>query len=965
MDRPGASVVEQLAAIAARAPDRPALVEDGGETWSFGRLESTRLAWAAALEAAAGGEAHPVVAILLPPGPAYLVGVLAAATAGVALPCGLEAREAELADAWTLAGATLALVLRGHEAAGPAAARGLRVVAVDPGEPPSGARPVGPGPRPESDLVILRTSGTTGEAKMLRIPSLAWTAKLGNLVRALALGPEDRLLSVMPLQHSTGLGTALAALLAGGRVWFPAGGFEPGELGGQLVRSGATWSALAPPMLGAWLRTPPAAADRAHALRFLRSGNGPLAPELAAAAEARFGVPVLQAFGTTETGMVTCQPLPPGVRKPGSSGVRVGPTLAILDPAGVPLPPGAEGAIAVRGPTLPPALLAAAPTRGPDGAPWHLTGDHGFLDPDGYLFVTGRTRDLINVGGRKVAPDEVEAALRRLPGVRDAALIPVADAHLGERAHALVVGDGPLDPALLRRALSERLSPYKVPAGIEQVPALARDALGKLSRHRLAQEYAARSPHPVAPAAGPGAPGPSPADTLGLVLTHWAEITGRPAPGPDEDFLSQGASSLQLVELLARLGQATGVRVPLAELVGPVDRPTPRALARRLEGRPGPPGPGPLVVHRSGRARPLVMIGGRGGLGGPMARFAAALPADRPVHVLEPPRGGWAGIGATTIEAMADHYLGRTLAAIPDGPAMVLGASFGGVLAFELACRLHARGHPCRLAMLDTSAPAPADRRVSLPGVGILASDPRLAALHGILEAHTAALDLYRPAARYPGLILFFLSTGSVPDPAEDPRLGWEDLAAGGLAVVATPGHHVELERPDQVQVVVSALGAALRDEPVGESRAAWTRRFGRLGIETGFWSGTRLRSPAGDGWRVARERRGHLDRVEVGSHLLVVSGWAPDPGGPVPARELVLFQGDRLALRGTTGLARPDVAATLGATEPGFGFRVALGPKGRERHLGGAPLRVFALGEGQAVELIGLGPGPGPGAGP
>ena len=579
-DAPAAPTIA-IAAHARLRPQAVALLDVDGALWTFADLDARRRAWARELMAVTGG-GRPVTAVALPAGPAYVVAVLAAATAGSAVPCGQDERAEELARACEATSATVLLTTAPVAEAHARAAQMHRtlVVTVDPSMA-GAAAPAEPLADPHADdlCYALRSSGTTGVRSLIGVSHAVAATRLANLARALALTTEDRCLVVTPLQHSTGLGTTLAALAAGGSACC-APCFDPGRIFDWLRAAQATWLALSPAMLAAVV-----AECRARRidtgglrLRFVRSGNAPLPVDLAREAEACFGVPVLQAYGTTETGLVTCQPLPPAPRKPGSSGVSAGPRLAILGPGGELQGPGNEGEIAVRGASIPPARLRSAGTVASDGTLWLRTGDRGFVDDDGCLYVVGRTSEFVNVGGRKVAPDEVEAVLRRHPDIADVAVFGVPDERMGERVAALVVQRAPTTAVTLRRWLLPRLSPHKLPATIGFVGAIPRDALGKVSRAALADAAQRDRRAPVDPASVPV--DHEPRSLIDHLARVWAEVLRVPRVAADDDFLSLGGDSLLAARVTSRLESELALRLPLRGLI---EAPSLAAYAQWIE----------------------------------------------------------------------------------------------------------------------------------------------------------------------------------------------------------------------------------------------------------------------------------------------------------------------------------------------------------------------------------------------
>jgi acyl-CoA synthetase (AMP-forming)/AMP-acid ligase II len=226
-----------------------------------------------------------------------------------------------------------------------------------------------------------------------------------------------------------------------------------------------------------------------HALRFARSCSAALAPALQEAVEARLGIPLVQAYGMTEAAhQMTSNPLPPEQRRPGSVGRATGTEIAILDEEWRALPAGSEGEVAVRGPSVIAAYRDAPEANAAsfrDG--WFRTGDSGVLSADGYLTLRGRLKELINRGGEKLSPHEIEDALLAHPAVAEAVAYAVPHDTLGEVAAAAVVLAAPAEPAVLRAHCAERLAAFKVPRSITVVDEIPKGPTAKVQRRRLGE----------------------------------------------------------------------------------------------------------------------------------------------------------------------------------------------------------------------------------------------------------------------------------------------------------------------------------------------------------------------------------------------------------------------------------------------------------------------------------------------
>jgi acyl-CoA synthetase (AMP-forming)/AMP-acid ligase II/acyl carrier protein len=368
----------------------------------------------------------------------------------------------------------------------------------------------------------------------------------------------------------------LASLGAGGSVVCTRA-FDAGKFSGWLERWQPSWYTAVPTMHQAILAgiTPPPDHPRSGSLRFIRSSSASLPPVVMAGLEAALGVPVIESYGMTEAAhQMASNPLPPRARKPGSVGPAAGPEVAILNAAGEILAPGRTGEVAIRGPNVTggyvnhPAANAAAFSGG-----WFRTGDQGYLDPEGYLFLTGRLKELINRGGEKIAPREIDEVLLTHPGVRQALAFAVPHPSLGEEAAAAVVlRDGAaVNETELRTFALERLPAFKVPRRIVFLSDLPKGPTGKPQRIGLADRLAA------ALAIAYEAPA---SDTERLVATTMGGVLGREQVGRNDNFFMLGGDSLRATRVLTRLQQALGLAIPIPLIF---QCPTPALLAGKLE----------------------------------------------------------------------------------------------------------------------------------------------------------------------------------------------------------------------------------------------------------------------------------------------------------------------------------------------------------------------------------------------
>jgi acyl-CoA synthetase (AMP-forming)/AMP-acid ligase II len=443
------------------------------------------------------------VAIVMPNGPEMAAAFLAVACAATAAPLNPGYRADEFDFYLDDLQAKALVIQAGPEspARAVAAKRGIRLIELTPDETgPAGSFTLsvpfadhGPmQPAPDAVALVLHTSGTTSRPKIvpLRHENLAASAR--HIATTLALTPADRCLVIMPLFHIHGLiGALLSSMRAGASVHCPPG-FNALKFFGWLDDAKATWYTAVPTMH----QTVLARAERnaeiiaRRKLRFIRSSSSSLPPQVMKALEETFGCPVIESYGMTEaTHQMASNPLPPAARKPGTVGIAAGPEVAIMDTEGQLLPRGTVGEIVIRGPNVTkgyannPKANAEAFTHG-----WFRTGDQGVMDAEGYVSITGRLKEIINRGGEKIAPREVDEVIMDHPAVAQVVTFGMPHEKLGEDVAAAVVlkeGQSVSEPEL-RDFVATKLADFKVPRKILFLPEIPKGATGKLQRIGLA-----------------------------------------------------------------------------------------------------------------------------------------------------------------------------------------------------------------------------------------------------------------------------------------------------------------------------------------------------------------------------------------------------------------------------------------------------------------------------------------------
>jgi acyl-CoA synthetase (AMP-forming)/AMP-acid ligase II len=486
-----------------RFAGRTALVIPGGSspvTYAALREQVERLAERLRRSGLQPGE---TVSVVLPNGLEYLTAFLAVTWAGaVAAPLNPAYKVEEFKFFMEDAGARAAIVPPGEHPAREAASQlqvpvwqarldvagKVRLEGLSAGAIPSGGSE---GPRSGDVALFLHTSGTTSRPKGVPLTHRNLMTSIRNIVDTYDLTADDTSLIVMPLFHVHGLlGATLSTLHSGGTVVIPPR-FSAAAFWPDVAAHRVTWYSAVPTIHQILLDRADVDGAPRQALRFIRSCSSALAPVVFARLEERFGAPVLEAYGMTEAAhQMASNPQPPGVRKPGTVGRGTGVEVAILDEQGGELPGGRQGEVAIRGPNVMrgyhdnPEANAQAFTNG-----WFRTGDQGLLDPDGYLSLTGRIKELINRGGEKISPFEVDAVLLAHPAVAEAVAFAVPDPKYGEEVHGAVVLRSEADADSLVAFCRNRLADFKVPKRIYIMPALPRTATGKIQRRQVAAHF--------------------------------------------------------------------------------------------------------------------------------------------------------------------------------------------------------------------------------------------------------------------------------------------------------------------------------------------------------------------------------------------------------------------------------------------------------------------------------------------
>ncbi|WOH69765.1 AMP-binding protein [Bradyrhizobium sp. BWA-3-5] len=661
----------------------------------------------------AGFDCGARIGVLMPNGPEAVLGIVAVACCSIAVPLDARLSPAEIDQRLEMLRLDALIMPQGRDFEARQAAERRRVVIIEAAPVVNGQLElniavqvsnfpaIDAEPDPSSPAFILQTSGTTAQPKLIPFSHSNMLAAAARLQAWFGLTHRDRCLSVSSPYYSHGLKvTVFTPLLTGGSIAVPANAAVL-ALDEWLDVLRPTWYSAGPTLHAAVLDKAKKLgnAQAVHTLRFVVSGGAPLPTEVQGDLQQILGVPVLEHYGSSEAAQIAANVPPPGPNRLGTCGQPWPDTVAVVDEDGHPLPAGERGEIWVRGPTVTsgyldaPALNQAAFIRG-----WFRTGDIGSLDADGFLYLHGRLSDVINRGGEKIAPSEIDAALRRHPAIAEAAVFAIFHPRLGEDvAAAIILHPGAqATPAELRFFLQRELASFKIPRHILTVDQLPKGPTGKVQRRRLRELLDNRL--------GNQATLPVPnlnKASLNLeaeLLTLWRRLLNCEALTIDDDFFASGGDSLLAMEMLIELERIIGHPVPEAILFGAE---TIRQLAPRVATETGAAEPF-FQLYAGDHRRQLYFFNGDLVSGHTSVRqMVELLGPDYPIISINP-HGLRGEPIPRSIEEMAADRLPLILKRQASGPFLLGGKCNGAMVALETARLLMAAGHKVDLvAMVD------------------------------------------------------------------------------------------------------------------------------------------------------------------------------------------------------------------------------------------------------------------------
>lgn len=712
------TIGEAIRFRAERAPGEPAIVSSRFAPLSYRELQNVIRDARHALRAA-GFTRGARIAVAMPNGPQAALAIVAVSCSAVSIPLNPRQTLREIETGFASLPPDAVLLVKGSDSVVRRVADrlGIRILeavrsqdgglgfSIDAPEASLAAALREPDePDPDAPAFILQTSGTTAKPKLIPTAHRNMLAAAARVQSWFDLTPQDRCLCVSPVFYAHGLHVMIfTPLLSGGSIAFPKdpSRFDYAEWFEALR---PTWYSAGPTLHRLVFDQTPSRADpkAGHSLRFILSGGAPLSRDILEGLPQRFGVPVVEHYGSSEGMQICSNQLKPGRSRLGTVGIPAPDTVMIMADDGSKLPAGHRGEILVGGPTVvagylnAPEISHAAFVNG-----WFRTGDIGSIDEDGFLTLHGRKDDLINRGGEKISPVEIDEALLRHPAVAEAAAFSVAHSRLGEDVAAAVV----LRPGMtvtsieLRRYLQDQLASFKVPGQIIIRNQLPKGKTGKIVRREIGsslEETVAAGAKTVAQQSEENAA----INTLVVQLTElWERLLKTSPVSIDDDFSEKGGDSLLAMEMLSEVERLTGQTVPTTILF---EARTIRQLSQMLFEQHIQPKP-VTKMNPSGSLPPVFLFHGDYNGGGLYAaRLAALLGSEQPLFVVAPHDLGQKPV-PLSIQAIAADRLPLVREAQPKGPYRLTGYCLGGLIAFEVARQLIASGEKVEMvSMIDS-----------------------------------------------------------------------------------------------------------------------------------------------------------------------------------------------------------------------------------------------------------------------
>ncbi len=695
--------------------------------------------------------------------------------------------------------------------------------------------------------LILHTSGTTSRPKLVPLTHYNLCTSAKSIQKTLQLQEEDCCLNIMPLFHVHGLiGALLSTIIAGASIACTPGFYAP-HFFEWVKLFKPTWYTAVPTMHQAILERLKKCKKplNYNKLRLIRSSSSALSPKVMNELEEMFNVPVIESYGMTEAShQIASNPLPPYKRKAGSVGLPTGPEIAIIDDNGNFLKKGDIGEIVVRGSNL---------FRGYENNPkanvssfingWFRTGDQGYFDEDDYLIIRGRIKEIINRGGEKISPKEIDEVLLNHPDILQAMTFAVPSSKLGEEIGAAIVlrDNVNITEWDVQMYVANQLADFKVPNHILFLEEIPKGPTGKLQRVNLAKNLGLLS---ISITEKNRALYKAPETPIEEKLVKiWSEVLRLDQIGINDNYFQLGGDSIQGAIILSIICDSFHLkRIPLSIFL---HAPTIKKMAQILNQKDfAIPSASLVAIRKTGIKPPIYCVHACEGEIMFFNTLTKYLPPEFPYYALR--AQGLEGLQEpyTRVEDMASHYVKEIRAIQPIGPYILGGAGVGGIIALEMAHQLASKDDNVELLILiDTILPhslqleqtsiKPICQLKSVIQVLFnLVSQIRLRGLanyfqeiifpkttrknyilkfglyrYNVIEKTQNATEKYKPK-KYGGPVVLFMSSKRTRFP-RDPRFRinpWKQIAIGKFNAYIIPGQHLDILKEPNVKLLAQIL---------------------------------------------------------------------------------------------------------------------------------------------------------------
>ncbi len=563
----------------------------------------------------------------------------------------------------------------------------------------------------EDIALILHTSGTTSRPKIVPLMNTNICTSANNIRLTLKLNTSDCCLNIMPLFHIHGLiGAILSSVLAGARIVCTPG-FYPLKFFDWVERYQPTWYTAVPTMHQSILEcmTENTEIIKRSRFRFIRSSSSALAPQVMEALEKMFNAPVIESYGMTEAShQMASNKLPPEKRKAGTVGIASGPEIAIMDQKGKFLPRGIKGEIVIKGKNViekyqnNPEANKKSFTNG-----WFRTGDQGYFDEDNYLKITDRLKEIINRGGEKISPREVDEVLLSHPSISQAVSFAIPHPKLGEEIGAVIVlrNNAVITEWDIQKFVASQITDFKIPRHILILDKIPKGPTGKVQRISLADKLGISNIYEDDDFRTNYQAPKTPLEEK--IAEIWSKILEIDKIGTNDNYFQLGGDSIQGRIILLLLSKELQINeIPLVIFL---HGPTIEKMARIISKKEFLLTPASLIaIQINGSKPPFYCVHACGGDVLFLTDLVNHLDPEQPFYALRAQGLDENTTPYTRVEDMAAHYLTEIQAIQPEGPYFLGGAGVGGIIAMEMSQQLISRGENVRLlAMMDTILPRP------------------------------------------------------------------------------------------------------------------------------------------------------------------------------------------------------------------------------------------------------------------